>query len=102
MTRLFRNTLVVGVLCANAIGLAHAGLFTDDVAEARITALQQEVHALKDRVGKLENAQQNQAMNLLTQVEAAKDSVATLQGEVEVLSHNIDMIQQGQKSLYAD
>jgi tol-pal system protein YbgF len=112
-----RGFALLLLLCANSAGIAHAGLFTDDEAQAKITelqqqnsALQQQVQTLEERLGKLEPriAESESALKnlgiveLLAQIESLKGDLAKLRGQDEVQAHDIETTQKRQKDLYVD
>lgn len=90
--------------------LATAGLFSDDEAHKRIEALQQEniqlqqkLRSLDERVTKLDAMLRAQGMlDLLQSVEAMKNEMAKLRGQIEVNTYNVDTTQKRQKDLYVD
>ena len=64
---MLRKAIFILFLALSAAGVAHAGLFSDDVAHKKITDLQQQVQLLDARIAKLEQAIQNQGLvDLLT------------------------------------
>jgi tol-pal system protein YbgF len=77
---------------------AHAGMFDDEEARARIDRLQRDI---TPRVEKLEAGQRAQ-LELANQIEALKAEVARLRGQVEVLTHDLDQAQKRQKDFYVD
>lgn len=89
---------------------AAAGLFSDDEAHKRIEALQQEnqqlqqkLKAMDERVTKLDATLRSQGLlDLLQSVEAMKNDMAKLRGQIEVNTYNIDTTQKRQKDLYVD
>lgn len=84
------------LLLAGVSGIAHAGLFSDD--EAR-----QDIKTLQDRVTKLETQINGKGMvDILNQIESIKAQLAQVQGQIEVLNHEIEVTQKRQKDLYVD
>lgn len=79
-----------------------AGLFSDDEAHKKIDALQKQVQAMEERVVQMENAAKAQGVGLLSQIDALKADLATLRGQVEVHSHDIETTQKRQRDLYVD
>lgn len=79
-----------------------AGLFSDDEAHKKIEALQKQVQAMEERVAQMESAAKAQGVDLLTQVDALKNDLATLRGQVEVHTHDIETTQKRQRDLYVD
>lgn len=91
-----RKPALLVLLLAGVSGFAHAGLFSDD--EAR-----QGVQALQERVTKLEAQLNGKGMvDLLNQLESIKAQLAQMQGQIEVLNHEIEVTQKRQKDLYVD
>lgn len=90
--------------------LATAGLFTDDEAQKKIVALQQETQQLQQKlmqqealVAKLDATLRSQGLvDLLQSVEALKAEIAKLRGQIEVNSNQIETTQKRQKDLYVD
>ena len=100
---MLRKAIFILFLALSVAGVAHAGLFSDDVAHKKITDLQQQVQLLEARIAKLEQAIQNQGLvDLLTQVEALKGEVTKMRGDMEVQTHDIESTQKRQKDLYVD
>ena len=103
-----RAWLLVCLLVASQV--ARAGLFTDDEAQKKIVALQQEnqqlqqkLTAMEDRVSKLDATLRSQGLvDLLQSVEAMKSDIANLRGQIEVNTNNIETTQKRQKDLYVD
>ena len=93
---------------------AHAALFDDKEARKKILELeakQQSNHDasmaaiadLKKRVAAIEAVVQGQGLaEMSNQIEALKQEVANLKGDLEVASHALDTTQQRQKDLYTD
>ena len=77
---------------------ARAALFDDEEARKRIEALRTEVNA---RMDKLEAASRGQ-IELANQIEALKQEVAKLRGQIEVLANEIESTQKRQKDFYVD
>jgi tol-pal system protein YbgF len=103
-----RAWLLVCLLVASQV--ARAGLFTDDEAQKKIVALQQEnqqlqqkLTAMEERVSKLDATLRSQGLvDLLQSVEAMKSDIANLRGQIEVNTNNIETTQKRQKDLYVD
>lgn len=90
-------TLFLG--CAS---LSTAGLFSDDEAHRKITALQQQIQGMEERVAQMENTARSQGVGLLSQLEALKSELTALRGQVEVHAHDIETTQKRQRDLYVD
>ena len=103
-----RAWLAVGLLLASQV--TWAGLFTDDEAQKKIVALQQEnqqlqqkLTTMEDRVTQLDATLHSQGLvDLLQNVEAMKTDIAKLRGQIEVNTNNIETTQKRQKDLYVD
>ena len=103
-----RAWLAVGLLLASQV--TWAGLFTDDEAQKKIVALQQEnqqlqqkLTTMEDRVTQLDATLHSQGLvDLLQSVEAMKTDIAKLRGQIEVNTNNIETTQKRQKDLYVD
>ena len=100
----------LALLLLAASHTAAAGLFSDNEAHKRIEALQQEnqqlqqkLKAMDERVTKLDTTLRAQGLlDLLQSVEAMKNDMAKLRGQIEVNTYNIDTTQKRQKDLYVD
>jgi tol-pal system protein YbgF len=82
--------------------LSTAALFSDDEAHRKITALQQQIQVMEERVAQMENTARSQGVSVLTQLEALKADLATLRGQVEVHTHELETAQKRQRDLYVD
>ena len=100
---------------------AQAAFFTDDEARKQIVELQQQLgqvqqklqaaleaerkqrQATDGRVTELEGAVKSQGLlDLLNQIERIQSDMGKLDGQIEVLSHDIETTQKRQRDLYAD
>lgn len=86
------------LICALLTQVAHAGLFDDDEARARVNALRKDLDA---RIVQIEDASRAQ-LQLNTQIEQLKDEIAKLRGQIELLGNDIDQAQRRQKDFYID
>lgn len=82
--------------------LSTAGLFSDDAAHQKITLLQQQIQGMEERVAQMENTARTQGVGLLSQLDALKSELATLRGQIEVHTHDIETTQKRQRDLYVD
>src|SRR5688572_20091950 len=99
-------------VAAAALGAppAAAALFGDDVARkqiveqrGRIEALYQQQEHLVERLGRVEEALKSQpVMTLASQIEALREDMRQLRGQIEVVNHNIDMASKRQRDMYVD
>ncbi|MDD5404932.1 MAG: tol-pal system protein YbgF [Sulfuricella sp.] len=90
-------------------GVCHAGLFTDDEAQARITDLQKQNAVLQDklqgldaRLASQEQTQRGSGLDTLSQIEAVRADLAKLRGQLEEQAHEIETTQKRQHDLYVD
>jgi tol-pal system protein YbgF len=118
-----KNLILAGaLLCAQLFSLtSHAALFDDKEARKKITemeaAMQSQHQATQASLAELKKTQQaiEQRLNAVeaitkgqflgdmqNQIEALKQEIARLKGDLEVAAHNVDATQQRQKDLYTD
>jgi tol-pal system protein YbgF len=111
------------VLCwlLGSIGAAQAAFFSDDEAHRKIAELQKQLNQLQTQVqGKLdEELKQRQALDgrvstlesqlksqgmidLLNQIDRINGEVSKLKGQIEVMSHDVEITQKRQRDLYTD
>lgn len=93
--------LCLAVTLATALP-AHAGMFDDEEARRRIDALRQETDA---RLQKLEATADNNTraiLNLNAQIENARQEIARIRGQLELLNNDGDQAQKRQKDFYID
>lgn len=90
-------------------GVCHAGLFTDDEAQAKIVELQKhnvamqgKLQELDTRVASQEQTQRSLGLDTLSQLEAVKGELAKLRGQLEEQAHAIETTQKRQRDLYVD
>ena len=93
---------------------AHAALFDDKEARKKITEIdareiahhdkqQAAIAAMEKRIAAIEAIVQGGGLTeMQNQIEALKQEVAQLKGDLEVATHNLDTTQQRQKDLYTD
>ncbi len=99
---------------------SHAALFDDTEARKKILEVEKNMQtqnqatqsalseikakqqALEQRVTALEAIAKNGLVEMQTQVEALKQEIARLNGDLELARHNLDLAQQRQKDLYTD
>ncbi len=97
---------LVLVLALNGIS-AHAGLFDDEEARRQVADNKRRVEevnrALDARITALEATVKSQGLlDLFTQVEAIRADIATLRGQIEVLTNDMESTQKRQRDLYVD
>lgn len=100
-----RRAVAISVALASLLAApAHAGMFDDDEARARIEALRKDVLMmranLEDRLARMES---NRAVvGLASELDALKGEIAKLRGQVEVLVNLAEQNEKRQKDLYLD
>lgn len=97
-----------------SFNVAHAALFDDKEARKKIVEIELKQQAnhdatlaaiadLKKRVAAIEAIVQGGGLaDMQNQIEALKQDVANLKGDLEVAQHNLDATQTRQKDLYTD
>jgi tol-pal system protein YbgF len=89
-----------------AAGPAHAGLFDDEEARKQIADLKAEAAAgqklLDDRMGRLEAALRDRAVDLAQLIDGLRQEMTKLRGQIEVLVNQSETIERRQKDLYVD
>ena len=98
----------------------HAALFDDTEARKKILEVEKSMQTqnqatqsalseikakqqtLEQRVTALETIAKNGLVEMQTQVDALKQEIARLNGDLELARHNLDLAQQRQKDLYTD
>jgi tol-pal system protein YbgF len=93
----FHQRLLGAALAVLSIS-AHAALFDDSEARARIEKLRAEMTALQQSV---DTASKNQ-IEFANQLDAIRAELAKLRGQLEVLSNDVDTTQKRQKDFYVD
>lgn len=84
---------------------AHAGLFDDDEARNRIESLRQDLTEQAKRLDAINNTATTTTrsqLDLANQIEQLKTDIATLRGQVEVLTFELETAQKRQKDFYID
>jgi tol-pal system protein YbgF len=89
---------------------AEAALFDDDVARKqiaeerrRVDALSEQQAQLAERLAKVEEALKHQpVLALVSQIEALREEMRQLRGQIEVVSNNIEMASKRQRDMYVD
>jgi len=93
-----RALLPALLLTAALASPARAGMFDDDEARKRIEVLKGEFAELARRVDTINRNQ----VDFANQAEAIKADTATLRGQIEVLTYELDAAQKRQKDFYVD
>jgi len=110
-----KKLILVLLLLATSLGisLAHAALFDDTEARKKILevettmktqsqASQAEIQGIKDKQSSIDQRLGQNILDLLNEIQALKQEIATLKGDLELANHNIENVQQRQKELYND
>src|SRR4051812_10517156 len=94
-----------------ALGLhgiaAHAGMFDDEEARRQVADTKRRVQdierQLDARIAALEATVKSQGLlDMFTQVEQLRADLATLRGQIEVLTNDMESTQKRQRDLYVD
>ena len=102
-----RAALVAVLLCA-AGPVAHAALFDDEQARARIEALRKQTaatqQAVDERLARIETEVRDRRalVDLASQIDALKADLARMRGQIEVLLNQSETSEKRQKDLYLD
>jgi tol-pal system protein YbgF len=98
-----RGISVVAFLLPLAV---HAALFDDNEARRQIGDMKSRIEshqkAIEERLSGIESASRNRAVDLTQLMDALKQDLAKLRGQVEVLLNHADQIERRQKDLYVD
>ena len=99
---------LVALAFAAATPAAHAGLFDDDEARARIEALRRQVtasqQAVDERLGRIETEVRDRRalVDLAAQIDALRGELSRMRGQIEVLANLVENADKRQKDLYLD
>lgn len=102
--------LATVVAFSAVVGPLQAGLFDDDVARKQIVEqskrlddVRQQQELIAERLAKVEDALKNQpVLALVSQIEALREELRQLRGQIEVVSNNIDLAAKRQRDMYVD
>ena len=102
-----RRLRLVPVLAAALFaGSAQAGLFDDDEARKQITELKTATAAvqtqLDEKIGRLETALKDRAVDLAQLIVGVRQDMTRLRGQIEVLVNQAETMERRQKDLYVD
>lgn len=109
-----RAFIAVLMACACALLLQpfplQAALFDDDVARKqiaeerrRVDDLRQQQAQLSERLARVEEALKNQpVLALVSQIEALREEMRQLRGQIEVVANNVEMSAKRQRDMYVD
>lgn len=86
------------LLALSTAGPAHAGLFADDTARRALNDLRNESNARFERLEAITRGQ----LELASQNELLKIEISKLQGQIEVLRHEVESLQSRQRDFYVD
>jgi tol-pal system protein YbgF len=95
------RTLYLTLLLATALP-ARAGLFDDNEARQRMEQIRQEQDARLQKLESGADAASRSQLLLNNQIEALKQELAQIRGQVELLTNDQDQIQKRQKDFYVD
>lgn len=97
------GSLLAAVLLAAALPLpARAALFDDDEARNRIEQLREQLRVQVTDLGKRADTLSHNQIDFANQIEAIKNDIAKLRGQIEVLSYELEAAQKRQKDFYVD
>ncbi len=105
--------VLVGAVLAWAVAVAcfAQGLFDDNEARRRIEAVRQQLtesqRLNEERIAKIEAAvsgatDRSAVIELSSQIDALRQDIARMRGQLEVVAHQVDMADKRQKDLYLD
>lgn len=95
MKHSIRISLAAALLCYAAGAQA---LFSDDEARKGVADLRTRVDAMEQSVKRMESS----SIGFADQVDALKQEIANLRGQIEVLTNRLDQLDKRQKDLYVD
>ncbi len=93
-----RAKLTAAALAAAFSFQAHAGLFDDEEARARVEKLRAEITELTKRI---DTTSKNQ-LDFANQFETLKGDISRLRGQIEVVTYELEAAQKRQKDFYVD
>ena len=94
----WRKGLPLVLVCVALQSAAHAGLFDDEEARARVEALRKQMTEVN---ANLETLNRNQ-LNFANQTENFRADLAKIRGQLEVLTYDLETAQKRQKDFYID
>jgi len=94
-------------------GAAHAALFDDDEArkqinqlktqtDARQKSIEERLAAIDAKLGQMDSSGQNRVLDLAQMIDALKQDMAKLRGQIEILANQTETLERRQKDLYVD
>jgi tol-pal system protein YbgF len=116
-----QRLLLLACLLLGGFHTAQAAFFSDDEARKKIADLQQQLSQLQSQIqGRIDEAQKQQQsldgrvvtlegqlksqgmIDLLNQIDRINAEVSKLKGQIEVMSHDVEVTQKRQRDLYTD
>jgi tol-pal system protein YbgF len=99
-----RFSLLMTLCISLFINPAHAGLFDDSEARKAISDLNDRLNALTGKVNDqlADKASKTAVLDQLNQLDALRQEIAQLRGQLEVLSNQVNDLQRQQKDFYID
>src|SRR5881275_1335077 len=103
-----QRAVLLGLAMTFAGGAAHAALFDDEEARARVEALRRQVattqQSVDERLAKIEAEVRDRraVMDLAGQLEALRGDLSRMRGQIEVLANQLETADKRQKDLYLD
>ncbi len=107
-----RRLLILASAIASLAAAApvSAGLFDDDIArkqivdqQKRLETLSQQQEQIAERLARVEEELKNQpVIALASQIEALREDMRQLRGQIEVVANNIDVATKRQRDMYVD
>lgn len=96
--------LLAAAACGGALMVqsAHAGLFDDDEARARLETLRKETAEHFTQIDGASATTTHNQIELTNQIEQVKAELAKLRGQIEVLNYELEAAQKRQKDFYVD
>ncbi|WP_374347371.1 YbgF trimerization domain-containing protein [Chitinimonas sp.] len=102
---MLKRLLPLTLLAAFALP-GHAGLFDDDEARKQIASIRDQHAAqlkdLSDKLDKLDARSSQKLVELVGQLDALNQQIATLRGQLEVATFTLQSLQKRQQDLYVD
>ncbi|HEY2336430.1 MAG TPA: tol-pal system protein YbgF [Burkholderiales bacterium] len=108
MRRLVARAVTLAALAGAAAPAFAQGLFDDNEARRRVELLRQQIEgnqrSLDERLTKIEGAATDRSalLELSAQMQAMRDDLAKIRGQVEVLANQMETADKRQKDLYLD
>jgi tol-pal system protein YbgF len=108
MRRSLTRLCLAAAMAAAAVPVFGQGLFDDNEARRRVELLRQSIEtsqrSLEERLTKIEGAATDRSamIELSNQLQALRDDVARMRGQVEVLTNTMETADKRQKDLYLD